>query len=200
MDATLIGSYWFYMITEAVVTVIEQAGLAPDDTPIQFRDALRKIYGEVEAGTRMVFYQAAAPTGWTKVSSVNDRLLRVVSGDGGGTGGDWRISGLSVGGTALTVDQVPEHSHGAGTLGADSAGEHRHTYNQRRESMDAQAGSGDTNASGTNNRNTSSDGEHMHQISGSTGSAGGGQPHLHSIDAGNTWRPQYIDVIVCERA
>ena len=41
----------------------------------------------VPSGTVMVFYQAAAPTLWTKVTSANNKALRVVSGSGGGTGG-----------------------------------------------------------------------------------------------------------------
>jgi hypothetical protein len=39
------------------------------------------------SGTVLLFYQAAAPTGWTQVTSQNNKALRVVSGTGGGTGG-----------------------------------------------------------------------------------------------------------------
>lgn len=42
--ATIIGPYVFYMLTEAIVTVIEQAGLDPDDQPNQFRDALLALF------------------------------------------------------------------------------------------------------------------------------------------------------------
>ncbi len=59
----------------------------------------------VPAGTKMVFSQAAAPTGWTQTSD-NDQVLRVVSGAGGGTGGAASIAGGSVtsgaGGTGST--------------------------------------------------------------------------------------------------
>jgi hypothetical protein len=41
----------------------------------------------IPAGTVMLFYQAAAPTGWTQVTTQNNKALRVVSGTGGGTGG-----------------------------------------------------------------------------------------------------------------
>jgi len=41
----------------------------------------------IPVGTTMVFYQAAAPVGWTKVTTHNDKALRVVSGAGGGAGG-----------------------------------------------------------------------------------------------------------------
>ena len=44
------------------------------------------------SGTVMVFYQSAAPTGWTKSTAQNDKALRVVSGSGGGTGGTHDLS------------------------------------------------------------------------------------------------------------
>lgn len=66
----------------------------------------------MDVGTRALFYQAAAPTGWTLVTSVNDRVLRVSSTAGGGTGGNWTITGLVVQGHALTEAQLPAHTHG----------------------------------------------------------------------------------------
>lgn len=41
----------------------------------------------IPAGTVMPFFQAAAPVGWTQVVSQNDKVLRVVSTTGGGSGG-----------------------------------------------------------------------------------------------------------------
>jgi hypothetical protein len=41
----------------------------------------------IPSGTVMVFYQAAAPVGWTKQTTNNDKALRVVSGSGGVSGG-----------------------------------------------------------------------------------------------------------------
>jgi hypothetical protein len=41
----------------------------------------------LEEGTVCVFYQAAAPTGWTKVTTHNDKAIRIVSGTGGGSDG-----------------------------------------------------------------------------------------------------------------
>lgn len=61
----------------------------------------------IPATTRMLFVQAAAPTGWTQVAANNDVVLRHVSGTGAGTGGSWTISGVSVNGTSLTKAQLP---------------------------------------------------------------------------------------------
>lgn len=44
------------------------------------------------AGTIMVFGQAAAPSGWTQIVADNDKILRVVSGAGGGNGGSNALS------------------------------------------------------------------------------------------------------------
>lgn len=75
------------------------------------------------AGTKLLFHQAAAPTGWTKQTTVNDATLRVVSGTtGGGTGGSVAFSTLfaagktvtlsgNVGATTLTTAQMPKHGH-----------------------------------------------------------------------------------------
>jgi len=70
----------------------------------------------------MLFYQAAAPTGWTQVTSVNDRALRVVSGTGAGTGGSIDFSTLfngsyQSGSTAITEAQMPSHTHGVNDPG-----------------------------------------------------------------------------------
>ena len=77
----------------------------------------------------MIFNQASAPTGWTKVTSgVDNKALRVVSGSGGGTGGSVGFttafgsksisataSSENTGGTVashtLTENEIPSHNH-----------------------------------------------------------------------------------------
>lgn len=58
-------------------------------------DSINSFYWMYPAGTRKLFYQSTAPTGWTKVTNVssggnnlalNNVALRVVSGTGGGFG------------------------------------------------------------------------------------------------------------------
>jgi hypothetical protein len=51
----------------------------------------------IPVGTKMAFFQAAVPTGWTQDTSQNDKVMRVVSGTGGGYGGTWALSGMSTG-------------------------------------------------------------------------------------------------------
>lgn len=122
------------------------------------------------AGTKMAFYQASAPAGWTQDPSVNDRVLRVVSGSGGGSGGDWTMADLKTAGHALTVDEIPGHAH---TIGIDwpiVAGFYTGGYN-------VVTGGGPA----------------------ATSSVGGDEAHDHGMDNSGDWRPSYIDVIICSK-
>ena len=71
------------------------------------------------SGTKMMFVQTAAPTGWTKDTTHNNKALRVVSGTAGSGGNasftdvfhpTRAISG-SVGSTTLSTSQIPSHRH-----------------------------------------------------------------------------------------
>lgn len=70
------------------------------------------------AGTRIVYQQTAAPTGWTKDTALDDRALRVVGGTVG-SGGSLAFSsafasrGLSgsISATTLSEAQMPAHAH-----------------------------------------------------------------------------------------
>ena len=78
--------------------------------------------GGVEAGTAMLFYQSAAPTGWTKntTASLNDHALKIVTSEAwvSGTQGTTAFSsvfGAAGGSTTLTAAQsgLPAHTHTA---------------------------------------------------------------------------------------
>jgi hypothetical protein len=63
--------------------------------------------GGFVAGTLMLFQQTAAPTGWTKQTTHNDKSLRVVSGNAGSGGSTAFTSVFASRGVPL-----PEHAHG----------------------------------------------------------------------------------------
>lgn len=76
----------------------------------------------IPTGTVILFYQAAAPTGFTQVTTQNNKALRVVSGTGGGTGGSvvfttafasQAVSGSvgTSGATTLSEAQLASHTH-----------------------------------------------------------------------------------------
>lgn len=61
--------------------------LGDDILASQYNNLRTDVLGLITSGTKAVFFQAAAPTGWTQDAANNDAALRVVSGSGGGTGG-----------------------------------------------------------------------------------------------------------------
>ena len=66
------------------------------------------------AGTKMIFNQTAAPTGWTKVTSANDVALRLVSGTvgtGGSVAFETAFASQTIGTHALTTSELPSLSH-----------------------------------------------------------------------------------------
>lgn len=69
----------------------------------------------IPSGTKMVFFQAAAPTGWTQDTAHSDKALRIVSGAGGGSGGTHGFS------TAV--------ANGSHTHNVASSGAHAHPGN-----------------------------------------------------------------------
>lgn len=133
--------------------------------------------GGFDSGTRMIFAQNAAPTGWTKdTTNYNQHAMRIVTGTGGGTGGTVNftsaftsqavagsvaITGLSgsAGATTLSVPQIPSHTH---SYTASSPGST--AGNQGRPSA-APTVSGKTTGS------TGGGGSHTHPFSFSSGTA-----------------------------
>jgi hypothetical protein len=76
-----------------------------------------------DAGTVLIFAQTSAPTGWTKLTNLNNYALRVVSG-AASTGGtvafttafaSQAVSG-TVGSTTLGTGEIPSHSHSINTI------------------------------------------------------------------------------------
>jgi hypothetical protein len=144
-------------------------------TGVVFPDATTQATAattSIPSGSVMLFYQSAAPTGWTQVTSLNDYALRIVSGTGGTTGGSTafstvfanqtptiNVSGLSAGATTLSTSQIPSHAHtifywnGAGATNGPSTSYSNGGY-----------GNIDTQSTGGG-------GSHTHSISGSASSS-----------------------------
>jgi len=143
--------------------------------------------GGFTSGTLMLFQQTAAPTGWTKQTTHNDKALRVVSGTAGSGGssafstalgtptvsGSVSISG-NIGNTTLSTSQIPSHSHTYQT-NVDS-GSGPYSAPQRGSTT---ANTGSTGGGGAHN--------HGHNMSGSLSSATAG------INV------QYVDLIIASK-
>jgi hypothetical protein len=125
--------------------------------------------GGFDSGTVMLFVQTAAPTGWTKSTTHDNKALRIVSGSAasGGSSGfttAFNSSG-SVGATTLTTAQIPSHTHTVAR--ASEAG-----------------GFTTTAAPGASPVGTIS-----------TSATGGGDSHTHSI----SFDVAYVDVIIATK-
>jgi hypothetical protein len=132
-------------------------------------------WASLPAGTKMLFVQTAAPTGWTKLTTDNNKALRIVSGTAG-TGGSvafttafssQAISG-TVGDTTLTIDQIPSHAHSYTAAGGVTVVNGGTSFSAL------------INATGL-----------------TSGAAGGGLPHTHSLTAtALNLAVQYVDAII----
>lgn len=73
----------------------------------------------IPVGTVMLFYQNAAPTGWTISSALNDYALKIVSSAGGVASGSVTYSTLfsrtATDGYSLLVGDLAAHTHSSGT-------------------------------------------------------------------------------------
>ncbi len=132
------------------------------------------------AGTAMLFYQSAAPTGWTKdtTANMNDHGLRLVTTTAwsGGTKGSVAFSTVfgrtASDSTTLTTNQIPAHKHGISPSGA---------YGMRAVSSNidrAGTSSWDVTASPL-----------------STDNYGGGLGHTHPMDL----RVKYVNLILATK-
>jgi hypothetical protein len=118
---------------------------------------------EFPAGTRLTFQQTAAPTGWTKITTYNNRALRIVSGT------------VSFGGsvpftTAFASQAVTGSNSGTTVTGSNSS-----------ETVNGTTGS--TTQGGTVNSHTLTTSEipaHDHTYSGTTTTTGSLHTHLYS--------------------
>ena len=154
-----------------------------------------------DAGTRMLFAQTTAPTGWTKdTTNYNNFALRVVTGNastGGSVGFTTAFasqtptisntlsinsSGLSAGSTTLTTAQMPSHTHNIPRVPSEGTGQFGFL--------------------------AIGDGNQLQQIA--SGSEGGGGSHNHSISGSATLSGgitssainlavQYLDVITATK-
>lgn len=162
--------------------------IVANNTTILFNDSTTQSTAAVAAftaGTLMLFQQTAAPTGWTKQTTHNDKALRVVSGaaSSGGTSAfstcftnqtpTITTSGLSAGATTLTIAQIPSHTHTyTGFVGSVCCGINPATAPSRTCTPTGASGGG---------------GSHTHSISGS------------ATSSAITLAVQYVDLIIASK-
>lgn len=131
--------------------------------------------------TVCVFKQANVPTGWTKVTSVNDRMLRVVSANGGAVGGDgWDIASNFESSLSGSPDHVHQLDNGAGS------------------SVTTSGPSVTVQPYLPPQTNPLASHAHTHTISPFDSDSEGDQ-HSHTFTWDSSWRPTYKDIILASR-
>jgi len=149
-------------------------------------------------GTSMLFRQTAAPTGWTKVTTLNDYALRVVSGTAG-TGGTvaftTAFASQAVSGTVGTSGSTSAGGTvGATTLSSAQMPSHNHTFSVTFNGcgIGAQGGGTDIFYGNKTTNSTGGGGSHDHSFSGSSHTHTGGTFTGTAINLA----VQYVDVII----
>lgn len=180
-------------------------------------DLTATLAAGVPSGTKQLFVQTSAPTGWTKDTSSNDNsAVRIVTGSvttggsadfssafgtpavSGTIGGAPAVGnlGVSVSGnissTTLSVNQIPSHSHNVAL--------YNNVFGQNTAARVHSQTAAQTNAGNqaTGNRGNSGSHNHGHNLSGNlTGAPGVGNLSLDSSTA--SINVKYVDVIVATK-
>ncbi len=130
---------------------------------------LADLVSAFSAGTLMLFQQTAAPTGWTKETTHNNKSLRVVTGSvssGGATAFTSVFgSGKTTGAHELSIAEMPAHTH---VVYADQRADYSNDLDQRGVKPSSSSANADTS------------------------STGGGGTHTHTLSLDL----QYVDMII----
>ena len=172
------------------------------------------------SGTRMLFQQETAPTGWTKVTTgVNNMALRVTTGNPSIVNSNQpfttafknkTVSGGTDKSTVLSANQMPIHSHGvtdpkhSHACSVNDPG-HFHAFTAAKVKGNTESGSGDGEAQDQNlSTGSKQTGITVAATSKKTGvtiqTNGGGQGHVHGFTNGTlNMSVNYVDVIIAQK-
>jgi hypothetical protein len=158
-------------------------------------------WANIPSGTAMLFAQTAAPTGWTKSTTHDNKALRVVSGaasSGGSVAFTSAFTSQAVTGTntpyALTAAEIPAHTHTA--TSTDSG--HTHSYTYRNTTAEALGGSGSPYWTGTAATATTTGNANITTTV--NANTGGGGTHTHGFTGtAINLAVQYVDVIIATK-
>jgi hypothetical protein len=129
--------------------------------------------------------QTSCPTGWSRVTALDDRLIRGAS-TYGSTGGNLTHT--------HTYDEMPSHLHSSGSLVTNTTGAHIHQikYSQYPSGTGTYI-SGISTGGDWSSTAVASAGDHTHTITGSTGSTG----VASSTTSSGSNLPPYLTMLLC---
>lgn len=161
--------------------------------------------GSIPAGTKMLFIEAAAPTGWTLVTTYNSVVPLIKSSAGTvNTGGNWGI-----GNTEITLNS-PNHTHNHNHT--HTLPNHTHSDGSLQVTVGAFSGNKDTGNDAGNMPNATNYTENVFGDTGNpnnlpaSGAASVAATSNTSVSITRTgtmtdgnWRPAYVDTIICSK-
>jgi len=174
-------------VTDTTVTVAWDSGVLANETITGSYSILSGVNNALPStiafapGTIMLFQQTAAPIGWTKETTHDNKALRVVTGaaSSAGTNSFTTVlggsAGISTDGYTLLIADIPGHAHAAGSLAVS-----RQT-----------TGGGSTPGMVSEASAILTD----QAVAGSTASAGGDGSHAHTLSLDI----QYVDLILAAK-
>lgn len=188
--------------TIPVVTDAQEAGLNQqdgrliwnsDDNVLKINITAAWLSLIIPAGTKMVFDQDAAPAGWTRDTSQNDRVIRIVSG-ARADGGSWTISGITVDNESAHSHSTPNHVHPFATSGTYAEDSVSPVLYPVVESGGLLSAVGSSDLGGTAHPRLTND-----TTNSGSGTSGVGSAHGHGLTYGSAWRPLHRDMIVATK-
>lgn len=161
--------------------------------------ALAGIGSVFPAGTEMLFHQTAAPTGWVKSVTHNDKALRVVNttiSSGGVRAFSTTFNRTDTDAHTLIINEIPVHGHGLTDPGHAHAGRTVDDYKVKGPESEAGPGSGSARYEEAGPGGGS--GVIIDPVGTGISIAfnGGGAPHSHPMDM----RVMYVDVIIAVKS
>lgn len=178
-----------------------------DNFSLTVQDLTVNGTGVIPSGTNMLFQQTSAPTGFTKLTTHNNKALRVVSGTAstGGTNsftnafnssktvsGTTGTSSVTISGTTashtLTVDEIPSHTHTHPGFTMTEGIRHQDGTDSIPQRGDVGTQTGTYTFSSTGGSQG-----HTHNISVTSGS------HSHSFSDSFNLDVQYVDLIIAQK-
>ena len=179
-------------------SALDNSAITVDGTSVSLGGSIDII----ESGTKMLFQQTSAPTGWTKDSTHNNKALRVVTGTAS-SGGSNSFTGAfnsnqtvsgTTGGTGVTITG----STAAHTLTVSEIPSHTHTASGKIVLVGNGGGfdwAGATGTAATRTTNaTGGGGSHSHGSGTLAGSS-----HTHSFSDTFNLNVQYVDLIIATK-
>lgn len=159
------------------------------------------------SGTRALFHQATAPSGWVQDVTITDHTIQIIATPGGAVGGGNGYSSMFGGpwtsdGHALTTAELAVHSHADGGHGhavTDPTHFHSQSVNTWYDvagGPNAQSGGGLFMATSSQTTQSASTGVTVNTGFANIQNTGSGNAHSHT----KTFNSLFVQMIMCQKS